>query len=530
MTKKEVLDLGYWPQEFLNGLVSTAPPITASTHQILTWKCPVHGIYTQSIGKHLRSLQCPSCSRKMAASSRAVSKRYKFSAEELSDVDPVDHYRLLQGVALRDKATFLCPIHGSYIQQIGVHLKGSSCPKCRYNRTSNTLKQTLSTRTPEEWDAIRSSIRQGKCLSRHKTLVDHYGITDLSDVHPQYRPIFNSLSSTDVITFLCPIHGSYQQSIKDHFRNDGKRSHCPACAAANSSYGSHIEQKLLSHLLSLGLQARKDRTLIAPYELDVYIPEHALAIEVNGAYYHSDNHLYNSGKDGRMYHLLKTNLCKTKGVQLLHFHAWELEYKWDICINKILSRCNLLNRTRLYARKCTLTTPDVTIARDFYDSYHIQGWGQGILYGLQSSDGTLVSCMSFRRSSSNTTEAGSWELNRYATHPDYFVVGGFSKLLTAFIREHDPSRIISYADLRLSNGSLYEHEGFFLESVSQPDYQVCDRSTGEPHHKFNFRISKFRQSETLQYKPGLTEFQLEDLNGLLRVWNCGMAKYVLTLK
>lgn len=59
-----------------------------------------------------------------------------------------------------------------------------------------------------------------------------------------------------------------------------------------------------------------DRSLIAPQELDVFIPEKYVAIEFNGVYWHSEE----CGKD-KHYHYNKGLACKEKGVQLLQ--VWE---------------------------------------------------------------------------------------------------------------------------------------------------------------------------------------------------------------
>lgn len=67
------------------------------------------------------------------------------------------------------------------------------------------------------------------------------------------------------------------------------------------------------------------RTLISPYEVDVYIPELNVAIEFNGDYWHSDKFLIPSHEiTAEEYHLKKRNLCKEKGVTL--FYVWESDW------------------------------------------------------------------------------------------------------------------------------------------------------------------------------------------------------------
>ena len=62
-----------------------------------------------------------------------------------------------------------------------------------------------------------------------------------------------------------------------------------------------------------------DRELIAPYELDIVIPEIKLSIEFNGVYWHSCFY-----KD-KNYHLIKTELCEKFGYRLIHI----FEDEWN---------------------------------------------------------------------------------------------------------------------------------------------------------------------------------------------------------
>lgn len=60
------------------------------------------------------------------------------------------------------------------------------------------------------------------------------------------------------------------------------------------------------------------RKVISPYEIDIYLPELKLAIEVNGIFYHSVT--FNKDKD---YHLCKSLKCRDKGIRLIHIYEFE---------------------------------------------------------------------------------------------------------------------------------------------------------------------------------------------------------------
>ena len=78
--------------------------------------------------------------------------------------------------------------------------------------------------------------------------------------------------------------------------------------------------KYLKEIFPREVIKRNDRTIIYPYEIDFYIPHIKLAIEFNGAYWHSEQ----MGKD-KYYHLNKFLKAKEKGIKLIHI--WEWEYR-----------------------------------------------------------------------------------------------------------------------------------------------------------------------------------------------------------
>lgn len=63
---------------------------------------------------------------------------------------------------------------------------------------------------------------------------------------------------------------------------------------------------------------QNDRRLIAPYQIDILIPEIKLAIEFNGNYWHSIEAGYQAG-----YHLMKTNMCQKNNYRLIHIFEFE---------------------------------------------------------------------------------------------------------------------------------------------------------------------------------------------------------------
>ena len=90
------------------------------------------------------------------------------------------------------------------------------------------------------------------------------------------------------------------------------------------------------------------------------------------------------------------------------------------------------------------------------------------------------------------------------------------------------SKIYTFSDNSSSNGELYYNNGFSLESIINPDYSYLYEN--QRVHKFNFRKERFMRDSSLQYKEGLSEKQLADLNGIYRIYDSGKKKWVLEVK
>ena len=118
---------------------------------------------------------------------------------------------------------------------------------------------------------------------------------------------------------------------------------------------------------------------------------------------------------------------------------------------------------------------------------------------------------------------GVWELSRYATAG--LVRGGFTRLLTTFVKEHRPTQVVSFSDNTVSDGGVYEQAGFTRDGEIAPDYSYLVE--GQRVHKFNYRLNRFRTDPDLKFEPGLTEKELADLNGLPRIYDAGKVRWVL---
>ncbi len=278
-------------------------------------------------------------------------------------------------------------------------------------------------------------------------------------------------------------------------------------------FASSSENEIKTFIKNYDVRIKEnDRTIITPYELDIFIPSHLLAIEYCGLYWHSDAHK----KISASYHENKYQLCKNKNIKLITIFEDEWLNHKNIIKNKLLYFLKTYNAPKIYARKTDITTIDSQPKRDFFDQFHIQGNGPSSLnYGLFYND-ELVAVIGFIKNNDN-----SFTLNRYATSTT--VVGGFSKLLTYFEKEYNFPKIITFADLRWSNGDLYYKTGFKFDKLLRRDYYWT--KGGIRYHKFNFRHSSMKK-KLKEYDEKLSEAENMYNNGYYKIWDCGKIRFV----
>lgn len=272
---------------------------------------------------------------------------------------------------------------------------------------------------------------------------------------------------------------------------------------------SYKEQQLAKFIESLGVDYyTRDTKIIKPYELDIVIPDHKIAVEFCGLYYHCEKFI------DKNYHLKKLNMAENSGYRLITIFEDEWDYNQDKVELYISHQLGFTQEKSVYARKTKVYKVSTEMADIFFNEHHLQGAGKySICYGLYSNN-ELVACMGIKNLSN-----GVFDINRYASNN---VVGGFSKLLSAFKKDYDWNKIITFADRRFSNGDLYNKNGFELVKVVPPSYKYTKGL--RTFHKFGFR-KKHLAKKFSNYNPYLTEVENCRLNGYYRIFDCGLYKF-----
>lgn len=249
-------------------------------------------------------------------------------------------------------------------------------------------------------------------------------------------------------------------------------------------------------------------------ELDFYIPNKSLAIEICGLYYHSDNFKY---KD---YHKLKHDICLNNGIQLLTIFEDELIEKPEIVKNIIKSKLGFLNKG-VYARNTNICEINKETSEMFLNKFHIQGTdtNSNLCLGAFYND-KLIAVMSF----GNRPNNNDVELKRYACD-NYVNPGIASKLFKHYLNNyHDINKnIVTFADKRYSDGDLYYHLGFQFNKENKPNYWYAYRC--KKYHRSKFRKSELMKMYNLDTKDFNEKEFMKNL-GYNIIWDCGYYKFI----
>ena len=435
--------------------------------------CPLHGEFEQMASKHLNGNKCRKCGIDDIHKGRRLDNDTFIKLAIEKHGNKFD-YSKINVKGEKTKIKIICHKHGEFEQSPRQHLDAEEpCKKCRVNHFKHDLEKFTKLAT-----------------------LKHDGIYNYSLV--EYE------QSNKHINIICPIHGTFKQLPYKHLSGQG-------CSKCISTKVSKIEKLLIDEFDIDFIE--NDRSILEGKEIDLLYKN--IGIEVNGIYWHSEK-FYN-----RKYHLDKSKLAESKGIQLLHFWDYEIDLKLDLVKSMINSKLGLSNN-KIYARKCSIKEITFTEAKEFLGSNHLQGSGAvgKIRLGLYYND-ILVSIMTFAKPRFNKNY--DYELIRFCNLINYSVVGGASKLLSYFRKNYKGS-IISYANRRFSNGNLYETLGFKLVNETEPSYfyakgyNILSRNQCQKH-KLKDILKDFDNN--------LSEHENMLKNKYYRVYDCVNLVYVM---
>ena len=449
--------------------------------------CPLHGSFFQLPYNHLNGKGCKKCGHAIGSEKSSLSKdEFIKKANEVHN--NLYDYSKVEYKNYKTKVEIICTEHGSFFQTPNNHLSGKGCKECGMMSTIDFIQENFTSNTE---DFIKKS------KSVHG---DEYGYS-----------LVDYVNNSTPVEIKCEEHGIFLQSPRDHLKGHG----CHTCGLIKARYftgTSKLEEDFVLFIKSFytGEVVTSVRDKIPPMELDIFLPDLNLGIEINGGYWHSERF-----KD-KNYHLGKYNLCKEKGIRLVSIWEWEIlkdKTKIENFIKNLISE-----KIKLQARKLHIKEVDVSTQREFLEHNHLQGYVScSLALGLYK-ENELIQIMTLRAKDKKNK---IFEIGRLTTRVGYSVIGGAERLFKNLQKMVDFKEIISYNNMDKFTGEVYERLGLTFENITIPYGWINDR-------RF---IPRYQTQKSKLIQKGLdknkSESEIMRDEGFSKIYLTGIQRFIL---
>lgn len=463
--------------------------VYAGLNNKVSFMCPTHGAMVMDAKVMMRGAQCNKCAFEARKGKNRMTQR-TFEERSISVHGKIYDYTKTVYAGQKEKIKIRCAEHGLFTQAAGDHLAGAGCPKCfNENRRGATQRDTLET--------FKGKLK--KAFGNNLQLLD----TDY-------------IGSQIAVSVQCATHQTVCTS-KPYRLVQGENP-CPRCNHTKSN----MEESIAAFLEQFATVERRNRTIIAPKEIDIWLPEFHIGVEFHGLFWHTTDRV------GKI-HKEKWQLAQNADIRLVQIFEDEWLNKQDIVKARLLAFIGKSEKRD--ARKLDLKAVQWKDAKAFLKNKHIQGSGPvGTSYGLYEGE-ELVAIATFGRSRSGAMTGakkdGEYEVLRYASTGS--VRGGFTRLFSAFRKDFSPEKVISYCDLRYGTGGLYKSAGFELDSVTEPDYWWVP--AGKVERVSRYAVQKHKIAKTdhplhSYFAQNKTEKQICEEAGWEKIHGVGSQKWV----
>ena len=459
--------------------------VNALTKVTVTCTVEGHGDFLQAPFKHMAGQDCPKC-KGYKLKTHFVHDKTKFINNAFIIHFGKYGYGEVDYINTNTKVRIYCNVHTEhFLQTPAKHLTGQGCPKCSLENVPQCKPRLLA-------DTISMAV------AIHGNFYDYSKVV-LTDC--KSKVIIGCKRDT--------LHGEFQATMDNHI---GAGSGCPKC----THIMSRAQQDLLKYVFGHRPDTISNKKLLDNTEVDIFIPSLNLAFEYNGIYWHGERYKNSS------YHLKKTLQAESEGIRLIHI--WEDEWilqrsKVENLVDNLLKICTV----NYNARQGIVQKISWAVCSKFLIDNHLQGEcaPTSMCYGLFIEE-VLLSVMCFTTS---TVPECSVELIRFCSKGN--VRGGFSKILTYFIKNNSFTSIVSFSDKRWSQGNIYKVHNFSKGIPTPPTYFWCKGINR--FHKRGFQ-HKYLENKLEVYDPNLSESENCRANGYFKLWDCGKDKWILDLK
>lgn len=335
-----------------------------------------------------------------------------------------------------------------------------------------------------------------------------YGYTTLDEYKDTMTPIRTR----------CPNNHDFIVTFSNFLRRNQR---CKKCALEAKICGTKSEGDIFKFLVENGVDFDyRTRTELKDKELDFYIKDSRVAIEVCGLYWHSEV----GCKKEKRYHRDKYLDCLKNGIKLITIFEDEYVEFPDVVQSKILAA---IKKEKKVIKNVVVEIISNKVAHNFLRIAHLKRSTTCKFSIGAFKEKELVGVMTWGAMSRAHTKVDglpTLELKRLAFKPYVNVVGGTKKLFN-FSIEYINKYLKNIKFLKVTHNLRYvddtwEDLGFSLfNEISQVSCYI-DKS-------YEFRAPNRSLKKT---NVRLTEWELRKSQGYDRIWDCGHRSYIFYVK
>ena len=139
-------------------------------HEKIKIICKEHGIFESSASGHIHDKNgCPECMKQFLHDKFASSKEDFMKKAHIVHEYKYD-YSLVEYKNYHTNIEIICNIHGIFVQEVGNHLSGKGCPKCKSSLGEKRIREFLQ----ENNINFEEQKRFEECKDRHPLPFDFY--------------------------------------------------------------------------------------------------------------------------------------------------------------------------------------------------------------------------------------------------------------------------------------------------------------------------------------------------------------------
>ena len=310
--------------------------------------CPTHGIFEQAAVEHSRGKGCLKCAKEK---SRLTHEEFVTRANIVHN--SFYNYNKVNFKVTTDKVIIICPIHGEFLQNVNIHLRGSICPKCSidskkltlsefvdkseaihgkfydYSKVvyiNNATKVTITCPVHGDFDMIPNNHMQGsRCkfcnYDNYRMTIDEF-IKKAREIHASRYDYSESVygnNGKEPLKIICKQHGEFFQTPNEHLTGSG----CPKCRLKSQN---KLYDKLVKDI-DCEILFEYSPDFLERQRFDIYFPEYNIAVEYNGEQHYFPKDFF-GGQSG-FENILERDERKRNKCKENNCHLFELKYDYN---------------------------------------------------------------------------------------------------------------------------------------------------------------------------------------------------------